>query len=370
MNKTSKFNIKNKRGKLLVCIFFMLIILPNIIYGFIPDKYKQNSENRTLKEQPELNLEAIETYAKEYEEYYNDNLPFKDILVKLNNEFRYKVLNISPSNYVIKGEDGWLFYDSKYKEDEDTLGDYQGTNKYSEEELEVLTKSLLNKKRFLDKCGIELYLFIAPNKSQVYNEYMPSKYYKNQGESKTDELVDHIKKNTDINIVHPKDELLKLKSDHQLYSKLDTHWTRLGAYVGYVELMKSMDSKFEYKELSQLKIKATDIKSGDLASMINMNGKLDDVEYEVEDFKNNISSELVDDTVSGIKVYKSNNLNGKKLFMYRDSFASNMIQFISSEFEDSVFLWGSPFSEEEIQKEKPDVVVIEVVERYLNNLDR
>ena len=50
-----------------------------------------------------------------------------------------------------------------------------------------------------------------------------------------DRLVDYLKENTDIRIVYPKQELLKVKEENPdilLYRKLDTHWNNVGGYIG------------------------------------------------------------------------------------------------------------------------------------------
>lgn len=356
----------NKRNKQAILIGFLsLIILPTILYKFIPKEYKKNNENRALSQRPELTIDNYDTYPKLYEEYYNDTLPFKNFLTNLNSKVKYNIFDISPSNAVIKGKDNWLFYDSKNKNDGDTLADFQRTNYYSEEMLGKFKKSLEAKKKFLDDLGIEFYVYIASNKEEIYPEYMPDEYVRLKEKSKADIVVDYLNENTDVNIIYPKDILMSYKDNYDLYHKLDTHWNKQGAYIGFTELMKAMGR--EYENIENLNIEANEISTGDLANMINMSGDLKDIEYNVN-YKKDIKLELIEDKGKLMNRYGTNNENGKKLLTYRDSFWVNMAPFLAREFEESAFVWGIPFNEAQIKKEQPDVVILEVVERNLEYL--
>ena len=69
-------------------------------------------------------------------------------------------------------------------------------------------------------------------------------------------------------------------------------------------------------------------------------------------------------------VVKENNSfsNPFKLVMFRDSFTTELIPFMSEHFSKSIYVWDSRFNVDIIKREKPDVVIHELVERYLNVL--
>lgn len=363
-------NIKSKRQLLLIIVFSIFIIGPNVIYPFIPESYKENSENRVLKEKPKFSIDNLTEYPQEYQEYYEDNLPFKDLLVRINSFVKYNIFNTSPAKYVIKGNDGWLFYNSKYKDDGDTLSDYQGTNLYTEDELQEIKNNLLDKYSFLKENNIELCIMVIPNKSNIYYENMPEEYYRNEDLSRADQTVNFLKENTSINIIYPKNEFLAIKDKYQIYSKIDSHWNSIGSYIAYCQFMKSIDSEFEYKSLDELDIIEEDIKTGDLASMINLNGYLNDKNYTIKGINDDIEISLAENKGYAMNRYLSTNKNGKKVLVYRDSFFVNLAPYIVKEFEETALVWGEPFSKEQIEEEKPDLVIIEVAERKLENLTK
>ena len=51
--------------------------------------------------------------------------------------------------------------------------------------------------------------------------------------------------------------------------------------------------------------------------------------------------------------------------MFRDSFASRLVPFLSEHFSRAVYLWQNDFDAEVIEQEHPDVVIQEIVSRHL-----
>ena len=107
---------------LFICFFMGCISVPSILMFSGVEFY--SNENRTLSEKPKFSIQNIGDYFSEYTTYYEDNMPFKDFFVRANAVFHNKSLNMSSEKAVILGKDGWLFYDSKFKEGSDTLEDY------------------------------------------------------------------------------------------------------------------------------------------------------------------------------------------------------------------------------------------------------
>lgn len=355
----------NKNKKILIGSFLSLIILPTILYRFIPEEAKINNENRTLSTRPVLNIDNYSEYPELYESYFNDSLGFKNEITNLYSKMKYNVLDATSNDAVIKGKDNWLFYDSKYKNDGDVLADYQRTNYYNDEMLLKFKKALEAKKEFLDNLGIEFYVYIASNKEEIYSEYMPDYYVRLKEESKTDLVVDYLRENTDVNIIYPKYNLIDSKDKYQLYYKNDTHWNQCGAYIGFIELMMAMGS--EIPSLNELNVDNNSTHTGDLAKMINMTTDLVE-DNPIVKYRKDIKVELTEDKGKLMNRYKTTNANGKKLVTYRDSFFINMVPFLAREFEESAFIWGIPFNYAQVEKEMPDVVILEVVERNLEYL--
>ena len=53
--------------------------------------------------------------------------------------------------------------------------------------------------------------------------------------------------------------------------------------------------------------------------------------------------------------------------IFRDSFTSPLVPFLSEHFSRIVYLWQNDFVVEEVAEERPDVVIYEIVGRHLYN---
>ena len=213
--------------------------MPNIIYKIFYENFEHNNyENRTFASSPILALPNINEYPKKYEEYFNDYLPFKTELVKLKNLSDIFVFKNVFVRRVLLGKNKWLI-----DKDGNLNEKYMGIKRYyfTEEELETAKNNLIHFRDELKKKDIDFILMICPDKQSVYSEYMPDYIKRKSAKNDTDIFVEYIKNNTDIKVVYPKEELLKYKDKYQLYYKYDTHWNNLGAYIGYSELMKSLN---------------------------------------------------------------------------------------------------------------------------------
>ena len=109
---------------------------------------------------------------------------------------------------------------------------------------------------------------IAPNKETIYGEeHLPS-YYKKAEETRTDQLIAYLKKNTDIRIVYPKEEMLKYKKEYSLYWHYDTHWNAAGGYIGAKALLKELGD--ELPEVEDITFTPDTFSGYDLARMMNL----------------------------------------------------------------------------------------------------
>lgn len=302
-----------------------------------------------MAEKPVFSFEKMEDYPKAYEEYYNDHLPFRDQLIKLYNSLLYYGLHTSSHENVIAGKDGWLFY--KSPTDGTTMECYTGSVLFSAEELGRMVDNLTYTRDRLAEQGIEFVVFVAPNKERVYSEYMPDYYGEQAEECMLSQALAHLREHTDIRIVYPYEELMTYKQAHPeqlLYYKTDSHWNEIGGYIGAKALLEELG--IETPPLEQYEIKATADHVGDLAGMLNAIGLVE------EGFYTNVSVKT--DEASRQK-------SEKRILMRRDSFGAAMSPYLTANLSEAELAHYSYFKPEQIWEQKPDVFVIQIVERYV-----
>lgn len=343
-----------KKKKTLILIFILFLVLPNILFWFLNDKTDNtNYENRNLSEKPKLVFKEITDYPSKYENYFNDNLAFKNEIRKLRSMIMYKLFNTSSDERVIIGSEGWFFFTGNT-----TITDYLKTEYYTKEAKKKINSKLLEAKNKLNENNIDLYILILPNKETVYSDKLESKIKRsNNKKSKIDDLIDYLKNNSDLKIIYPKDELIEKRKNYETYYKYDTHWNDYGAYIGIMNLMKEIDSNYEIPKIKVTKKEKT---SGDLAVM-NLMKNVKNKEPVVV-FHSEIDSKC-EDFNTYRKCSSENALYDKTLLFVGDSFRNATEQYFSKIYKNVIIIHKNNYNEDFINKYNPDIVIYESVER-------
>lgn len=354
--------MKKKSAMVWLCLFALLFILPPLTWPLLKPLFSgENRENRNLAEKPALTSENFESFPAEYEAYYNDALPFRNQLIRLNNTLQYFLFRQQDINGVAIGRDGWLFYCSE--EAGNPVNQSLGCWHFSEEELQTMAESMQTTKDSLAERGIEFVLFIPPNKETIYMEKLPS-YYEQQDEyTATDQLTDYLRAHTDVTVVYPKEELLVYKAKHpdrQLYLKLDSHWNNLGAYIGTRSLAKALGIEMPAPE--ELAMKEIQKNTGDLATVMNAAVTDVDTDYELFGISPYTAEKLKEDAESEL-VYTAPGADRRHVFVARDSYSIALAPIFAAQFEKSTFVHHTLYSQDKVLASDADIYVLEIVER-------
>lgn len=350
-----------------IVVFLSMIIAPVFIYTYIEGYIdSEDHENRKREARPILKGENYQTFPEEYEAYFNDNIPFRNQLIRLNNSIDYFVFKQSASDNVCIGKNGWLFYCNK--DDCNPVEQSLGYWDFSDDDLKQIGANLVASKRALEKQGIEFVLFIAPNKETIYRDQLPDYYKAENQHTSTDSLVDYLEESTDITVVYPKEELLKHREENPdliLYHKLDTHWNYAGAYIGAKCLVEELGGSMPL--LSEVTGAPSISSRGDLTDMLNITIKNGDIDYGISDIsKLKSESKKLDSDPEFI--YHTLGTDSRTLVVCRDSFSAALAPFVATQFENSVWIHTRVYEQKQIFDYKADVFVLEIAERYIRNL--
>ena len=356
-----------------IAAFLLLMVIPTAafrLFGSWIDK--TNYEQRTLAEKPEFSINEINAYPSSYEAYFNDNLPFRTQFIELDSLIKYFVFQESPSDRVVLGEDGWLFYNPggvHYN----PMADYCGQSTISQEEMVQAAQKLVQARDQLAALGKEFVVMLTPNKECIYSDKIPAEYPKAAEETRCDQLVAYLREHTDLSVVYPKEQLLEAIKDYPEYSfyyKTDTHWNYLGAYVGAKALLSELG--IEMPELSEISIEKIDY-TGDLAGMMGLTKYLNyDWDYAVSGYSSgkDVQLEFIGENFSDPTKYlgyTAKDADQRKLCVLRDSYTTAMTPYLTSMFSESVLLHRGIYTPELLAEIDADVVVLQVVERELES---
>ncbi|MDL2236890.1 hypothetical protein LJC56_03540 [Christensenellaceae bacterium OttesenSCG-928-K19] len=377
------------KERILILLFCIMIILPSILYIVMPpDKTAAEMENRQMasgvldtgETERGIVAKALDLLtaggdlSAAVEDVFNDNIPFRGSLIKTNTNLNLSLFHTLGSNQVVLGKDGWYFYNNET--DNSPLKQFALGSSLSEDQLQTVTEQLTKMKDLAKENGAEFIFLIAPNKPEVYPEYVPDAYRKTSTERIYYQLGAYLSENTEITVLLMQDELDKLSPKYTSYFKTDTHWNNLAAFIATQNLATATGLQENHIELDELEITLTHDSGKDLLNLAGIgDANIDDNQYTIEGFMDEVTTEewLVNEIGTRQKV-KTNSPNDKKLLMYRDSFAEAMIPYTSKYFSESYYISGYPRDRDDksmsqwLAEENPDIVVFEIVERSLADL--
>ena len=241
--------VKNKSRIeiIFLTIFFVFLFIP---MSNISQENISKQENRTLAQyKPFINQdgEINYDYGKNFNEWFNDRFYLRQKFLDIQ-DLKLILSTNWITKDVMKGSNDWLFL--AWKESTDS---YSNSVMFTDEELNSIDSYLDNINKYCNTHNKKFYFIIAPDKSKIYPEYYPQRIMKVSDNSRSEQLIDYIKKHSNVNVIYPKEKLISSKDNKLLYWKNDTHWNLLGAYYGYSELMNVI--KKDYATLAVYKVK-------------------------------------------------------------------------------------------------------------------
>lgn len=328
----------------------MLLTVPSIIlfWGGIDDE-----------KFPTLSFNDPTKSITDFNKYYDDNYGLKTELIDSYMTFKLQVLHDNPlPNRVLIGKEGWYFLGNQFNE---LLNDSFGNYPFSISELETIANNIKTIKDKLESKGIDFHIVVPPNKHRVYSEMLP--YRISEKPTRLETLNSYLKKEIDFEILDLRDTLISAKGKELLYYKTNTHWNDLGAFVGYQKTLNTLNLGVPTESISDYTIEYKPIKRGDITEMINLKFNESAVFMSKK-----ITSDITRLKSKRHHLHFKNPTKTKKLVMYRDSFSNAWIQFFNESFGETIYFRGYNINYGIINKEKPDVIVFEIIERELSTI--
>ncbi len=348
----------------LVCLFLGIIFLP-----LFSKKETESFEKRPLAAAPVFNPQFVWGYFFEFQKYYEDRFAFRNTMMKYYAKTKLKVFNCSPlPTKVGIGKDNWLFYTQPQVI-------LESQKPFTPQELKQIKINLRLITAWLKSKDIDFYFLLLPFKQRIYPEYQNALIAQQYKFSKIDQVYDFLKEDSLINIVDVRVKLLEGKAIYPTYLKPDTHWTEWGAYLAYVEVLKKMAENYPSLKphmLNEYKIDSSLKGGGDLQHMM---GLLDDIKFnyyrfslmnEPEIFILDSSAIVNPSSKYSIRELKEQN-KGLKIFVVRDSFTEFLRNFLTPHFDRSFYAWMPVVPAAKIVEEKPDIVLQEILEQFINH---
>lgn len=220
--------------KLLISVLFttLLFVIPLAVF-VAPEKWDSESERRPIAAFPKVPFKpqsrSVKTFFKRLDAFFVDRFPLRSSLLGLSRALHEVSGDSLDATKSFRGKEDWLFLGNSYVNTVDKL---QGNMVLSGNELERLTEVYEKYRDAAEKSGAEFYIFIGPNKSSIYPEYLPPVIIPTR-QRFISPLLDSLAE-AGVKVYDPTDRLIKAKaSGSLLYYRTDTHWNPRGAHEAF-----------------------------------------------------------------------------------------------------------------------------------------
>lgn len=329
-----------------------------------------NHENRALAPFPAgQSAPGLQEWPAAFDAWLGDHAPFRNQCMTLNARANWALGSLDSSD-VLLGKERWLFL--RDVSDSSSLLDYQGLTAYTPEELAACRVTLTALQTALARRGCRLAVVLAPAKEGVYSQYMPDTIPAVSRPTRVQALAAYLQAETDLALLWPQQALREAAKTQQVYYRYDTHWNEAGAYLAASELLELLGRPALPFEQAEFVPDAAAVAPADLANVSGAWALCTNDVYYTADLPR--GSCTLAENGGNITRWQGGGEGG--LVLIRDSFGEALAPFLTARFESSLALHGSALAPEELLAQLdalpafPDVVVLEVAERFADNLAR
>lgn len=275
-----------------------------------------------------------------------------------------------PEGDVVIGKDGWMYFDQ-----EGAIDDYRCRDPFTTGELDTVVRNVTALRDHLQKRGIALYIIIAPEKPSIYPEYLPDTIKRLGTVCRNDQAIAAIRDRTTVPIVDPRGAIIEGKRDGPVFAKTDSHWNDPGAFTAYRQLLAVIQRRFpdiEPLDWSDFDRRTVTMPGLDLAALLSLQKKMKEETIRLVRRTPNLA---VKSTVTFADPNPNTHMNPSawvvpdstqpRLLVLRDSFSNALLPYLAETFSRTAAVWTYAASPDILEAEKPDIVVLEVVQRKL-----
>lgn len=290
--------------------------------------------------------------------FIDDGFGLRAELIKLN-VLLYAELGVSKIPNMIVGRHGQFFL----KHEKVDFDQFRGLDVFSPAELDRWIDVMERYQRWLQARDIAFVVVAVPSAETIYPELMP--FYVNRvgPETRLDQILRRLReRGSTLSFPDLRPDLWRARAQGRLYNKYESHWNNLAGFLGYQAIMRLLPSvhplTFEDFILVSVPRGWLIPPRTEMVPALFLKNANPVIDTEPIAVVNNVPIVQTKTTIS----------DGKTVLLYGDSFGNpGLLGYFRLTFRWSIFaqLAHHPFPREIVEQYKPDVVVYELAERFL-----
>lgn len=349
----------------LYCILFLVCILLPLFFLNTDPTAISTIDNRKMAQLP-ANINTA--FFKGIESYFNDRLGFREEAITLYQRLNDRFFSILEHPLYMRGQNGHIFYSgSEY------IRDYQNTATDTQY-LQAFSEYLNTVRVYCEDRGIHFLFVLLPDKKTIYPEYFPVGYNIKNGPSRTDILLGLLSK-TKLDYLYPKKEFLLHKSSEVLYNvQFDVeHWNANGEFLGnsmIIDRLRTVNSRIPSIKREDY-IVSSELRTSLHTSKFPISELVPVYEpktwFAKDDSDSLASFAFINRTRYHLRFFNTASASKERLLLIGDSYMQSAYKYYVNAFEETTFLHqvNLPRVREVLDALKPDIFVLEIVERAL-----
>lgn len=370
---------RNPGDLVVIALFAVMLLVPAALAlagraGADAD-FIYHTEMRTPFVAPPVTTGALATggWQRDAERQIADEFPLRRQLIESYDLTKYRWLGDIASAHVIRGRDGWLFYGDEERDYE------EGTYRPSDAQLARLAALYRARSEWCRERGIAYVFALVPNKSTVYPQFLPGDV--RQVTPSPGERLIPLVRARGVRAIDLRSDLRVAAARGEVYSKRETHWNDAGAYVGYRAIVDELHDAGVRDTIAPASLKPrVELEDGDLDRLAGLSSAIRDpvIVYDFPRHAHEIAApDYAGDPNQGfyIRAAFTGDPRLPKAMVFGDSFTGALRKFVAEDFSRTVVMQHSiagaqQFDRVAIERERPRVVIQELIERALVYSDR
>ena len=222
---------------------FLFVPLIQQWTGLFPVKVLKGAVEPTPK--PELTFDNYKTntYQTQIEKYVSEHFGLREPVIRLYNQYVWTAFNKTYCHFIVPGKKGYLYYALAVNEHFGLeLPKHYKSNKEAMKDADAELRQMNKLRHVLKDYGIEFVAFIAPDKPEVYPEYLPRR----DANDTTIHLTEYFSRRMNeigFPYINMTDWFVSMRdtASFPLFPKTDSHW-RYSAIYGYDSLFRFINT--------------------------------------------------------------------------------------------------------------------------------